>query len=130
MLKKLKKLSERITANALSFSLLGKTLIAISLGAIFSRQLVQYSYYLLLIISILLIYYLNASWIQWKKNARITFTTLIWGSLSIGLLAFLIGIQSPQLPAKEYVLAIGILSLLPALRSMFHKKKLNNKKKD
>lgn len=108
----------RITESNLSLALYGSMIIAFSLGAIFSIQLVRYGYYILIASAIIIASYLKLNLMSWFTGAKPDYTAHIFG-LSGGILLLIIfGIQSPQVPFKTYLLIIGLILILPALINM------------
>jgi len=96
------KLNER----GLQWLHLGLFLFFLSLGSMFSIELVRYGYYLLLIVAVVLIGSMSH---EFKKP--LTGPTLVLWAGVLGLMLF-VGIQTPQLPLKGAVIIISVLIIL------------------
>ncbi|MAF36826.1 hypothetical protein CL622_06945 [archaeon] len=116
--KKISKLSPRV----FDLDMLGELLILLSLGSIFSRQIVQYTLYLFLLASILLLFYVTSTLKTYYLKTKTPEYAYLIGGIGLGLQFLLIGAQLPQLFFKYYVLVIGILLTLPAIYALFFKK--------
>ncbi|MCH7568586.1 MAG: hypothetical protein IIA87_04150 [Nanoarchaeota archaeon] len=90
----------------------GILLIALSLGAMFSIDLVRYSYFILIAVFLVALYYFNSSLTAHYKNAKMKTREVYAGFIGIFLLAGFFGMQSPQIPFKIYILGIGIVLII------------------
>ena len=90
----------------LDYILFGVTLLGVALGSMFSIELVKYGYWILLLSCLLLVNYVFDSpkiLMGGKMKAR-----SFWiGFVGIGLLVLFLGIQSPQVPFKIWILGVG-----------------------
>ena len=96
---------------ALNYLTLGIVLFSFSLGGIFAIDLARYSFYLLMAAFLVTLYFYNESILHRDKTKKgqIPKDEFYSGLLGLFLLAGFMGIQSPQLPFKIYVLAAGLV---------------------
>lgn len=114
-------LVRKISKRNLDLAILGKFLAILSLGSIFSIDLVRYGLFILIIGVLITIGYLNRNFISWHQNKEITYKRHVYGFIGAGLLMLFLGIQLTFLPFKIYVLIIGIIITIPALIDIIKK---------
>ena len=102
--------------------IMGTMLIALSLGSIFSLDLVAYSYFILAATTIVVISYVNGSIVSRYRKLEPSITTHIFGGVGGLLILGFLGMQSPQIPFKPYILALGIILALPAAAKIIWRK--------
>ena len=86
----------------------GLFFIALIIGSMFSLDLVRYGYFIIIAFSLLIFYFFNNTLeenIKRKKTSKFTITS---GFIGVFLIFLFFGIQSPQIPFKNYLLVIGI----------------------
>ena len=103
------------TEKAINFILPAIFLISLSLGSIFSINLVKYGFFIMLAMVLVVIYYLNESLANYYKNKKMNKITISFGFVALILVSGFFGMQSPQLPFKIYIVIIGIVFLLVGL---------------
>lgn len=106
----------------LHYFLPGLVLSGVALGGIFSIDLIKYSYYFLLLISVLLIFYLNESIIGRYKNKKLGKHTVFIGFLCTILVSVFFGMQSRQLPFKLVFLGAGFLLVVIGVANLVLRK--------
>ena len=111
-------LVKKVGENNLRWAIAGKFLVILSLGSIFSINLVQYNYAFLITSAIILIAYISDTLTKRHRNIEISYTSYMAGYIGIALVVLCLGIQSPQLPFKIYLLIIGFLLVVPSLRDI------------
>ncbi len=114
MFKLIKEVSER----NLQLAITGKLVVFLSIGSIFSLKLVKYGYFILLISVLLVSSYAGKIWMSGIKGIREEYSKHVFGALGVFLFILFVGIQSPQLPIKVYILIFGILLTVPAFLSL------------
>ena len=115
--------TRKITESNVSKALFGEMIVAFSIGAIYSIKLVMYGYYILVISSLIIVNFLKTNYMSWHKNTGVSFTTQIVGFSGGILLLLFLGIQSPQVPFTKYLLVLGVIFILPALKDLLRGKK-------
>lgn len=105
---KTKKLSEGFVG----YFLPGIFLVTLSIGAMFSVDLVRYGFFIMLVSVVIVLYYLNSSLMAHYKNTKMKKIEIYAGFVGIILLGFFLGMQSPQLPLKILVLVIGVILVI------------------
>ena len=95
-------------------SMIGMFLIFFTLGSFFSVLGKSVGYLLLLISAFILISYVIHSFMSWHAKKDITYKNHLVGAIGLVLLILYLGIQSPQLLGKKYIMIIGFVLLLPA----------------
>lgn len=102
---------ERSVANVVS----GLLIIILMVGSMFSRHLLRYGYFIIIAFSLLMYYFFTGILNEnFKKKFLGKFIGAI-GFFGIFLIFLFFGIQSPQIPFKNYVLVIGIAVALYGL---------------
>ncbi len=114
--------TKRISEKSLGLLVFGETLIALSLGSIYSLRLVSEGYYIFIAASLLSVSYINSTLLIMLRSREASLITYIVGFTGGFLLALFFGIQSPQLPFKNIVLLAGALLLLPTLKDLTRRK--------
>lgn len=109
----------KIRPSFLQMAAFGKILSFMALGAIFSMQLVQYSYYLLILASLLLLYAITDILVLYRGKKKLSYEKILLTFIGLGLLFLFLGIQSPQLPYQLPLFIFGIVLALPASVDMF-----------
>jgi len=110
-----------ITEKNLNVGLFGLFLIVLALGSMFAIELVFLSYWILIGAAIIVFNYVSNALIMQYRKKKITFGYNLIGMLGSYLLTFLFGIQSPQVPFKPWILGVGLILLLPAIKNHFKK---------
>ncbi|MCH7568611.1 MAG: hypothetical protein IIA87_04275 [Nanoarchaeota archaeon] len=105
----MKKKNKKSIVKSLNYILPAIFLISLSLGSIFSINLVKYGFFIMLAMVLVVIYYLNESLTNYYKNKNMSKFTLYIGFVALILVSGFFGMQSPQLPFKIYILIIGIV---------------------
>ncbi|PIN87650.1 hypothetical protein COV12_02700 [Candidatus Woesearchaeota archaeon CG10_big_fil_rev_8_21_14_0_10_32_24] len=95
-------------------SMIGMFLIFFMFGSLFSGSWNPASYVLLLISAFVLISYVIHSFMSWHAKEDITYKNHLIGGIGLAILILYLGIQSPELLAKKYIMIIGFVLLLPA----------------
>ncbi len=113
------RLTRKISKRNLKLAIQAKILIVLSLGSLFSIELVKYGYYILLLSFIVILIYIQNNFFKWYNKEKINFPILELGSFGMFLLALFTGIQSPQIPFKIYILILGIILIIPAIINIF-----------
>lgn len=113
------KLTVKVSEKNLRLAILGKMLAWVAIGSLLTIQLVPWAYYILVVAVILLFNYHLTALILWIKKQRIKHCYNMYGFIGLGLLTLYFGIQTPQLPFKWHVLAIGVALGMPALVEIF-----------
>lgn len=111
-----KKMVLRVSAPNVRHALMGQALFFLALGSIFSLKLVRYGYFIFLAATLLAVVQINGSFSRWHAKVTSSYGQEVLGVVSALLLMLFLGIQSPQIPFKPYLLALGLIFMLPALR--------------
>ena len=111
---RLDRLVRRVRPSRLRLALMGQSFIALALGSTFSLSLVRYGYFLFIGATLLATISLNNAFASWHAGREQTYGSTVLGLLSSMLLMLFLGIQSPQIPAKGALMALGILLMIPA----------------
>ena len=90
----------------------GMILIAIALGSMFSIELVRYGYWILIVSSLLLVHYVMNGLRLLNGKGKLRRKSYFFGFLGLVLLILFLGIQSPQIPFKIWILGIGLIFLV------------------
>lgn len=114
--KRIKK--RQVKESNVQWAFIGKALIVLSVGAMFSIELVRYGYFLLIAATFMIFSYLNNAYMSWYRKVKVTQGNRLLIYAGGFLLLLFFGIQTPQLPFKQYIWIIGILLLLPAAKDM------------
>jgi len=101
---------------------IGKFLIMFSLGSIFSIKLVQYGYFILIFSSLIVASYGLRVYLARINQKKLDYSIHVVGIIGVFLLLLFLGIQTPQLLYKNYVLIAGILLMIPAIIELWRKK--------
>jgi len=115
----------RVSPKVFDLGVVGELLIVLSVGAIYSRYIVQYTLYLFLFASIILLFYMSTTLKSHYLKTQIPGYVYIVGFLGLALQFTIVGSQLPQLFFKYYLLIIGIALTLPAMYELFFKKEVN-----
>ena len=113
----IRKLSKR----NFTLAIWGKILFAFAIGSIFSAELMQYSFGILLVGVILLVYYTTLVWNMWFAKNKIGLQHHIYGWIAIALVVLFFGIQTPGLKYNMILLVISIALILPGTLEFFSK---------
>lgn len=101
--------------------LLGVGLISLSLGSMFALDLVRWSFILLMATSLTVIVTGTRIADYWRHQKQVGTSLLIHGGVANILMLLLLGVQSPQLIFRPYILGIGgmivLYSMYPLLKS-------------
>jgi hypothetical protein len=116
-------LMKKVNERNINLAILGKILIAFSIGAIFSIKLVKYGYYILIASTLIIASYLKNSFTSQLKDEKLKYSTNVIDFTAGLLLLLFLGVQSPHIPFKIYFLIIGFVLLIPAVIEMFGGKK-------
>ena len=108
----MKKKNRKSVNGAFNYFLPAIFLISLSLGSIFSINLVKYGFFIMLAMVLVVIYYLNETLTNYYKNKKMNKTTISVGFIALILVSGFFGMQSPQLPFKIYILGIGVVLIL------------------
>ena len=117
------KLVRKVKEKNMMLTVLGKAIALLALGAIFSTQLAEYGYLIIVIAAIFSLMYINRNFISWHRKEKINYSRHSLGWTGVALLLVYLGIQTPQMPFKIYFLVIGILLTIPSLVNIFKNKK-------
>jgi len=94
--------------------MIGMFLIFFILGSFFSVLGNSVGYLLLLVSAFILISYVIHSFMSWHAKKDITYKNHLVGGIGLILLILYLGIQSPHLLGRKYIMIIGFVLLLPA----------------
>jgi len=100
----LKQNKEKILGNII----LSMSIIVLTLGSMFWIFLIKYGFFIFLGAAITAILYISES-LPYNSNKKMKKSTRVLGIIGLILLMLTLGIQSPQLPFKKYVLLLGIV---------------------
>jgi len=106
----------------LQHGLLGLAIISLGLGSMFWITLVKYSLFIFLAGTLGTVIYLMEGLTSHHENKKPKKSTFIIGITSLTLLMLSLGIQSPQLPFKIYIILIGLAFILFASIKFLRKK--------
>lgn len=109
--------ARKISKKNMGRALLGESLVAISLGSLFSRTLVRSGLAFIIFIAATLTaaYYIISSYNAWHKGKIQRYHNLFIGTTAGFLLLLFFGVQTTQLPLKGPIIVIGLILTLPAL---------------
>ncbi len=110
------KMVKRVSVPHLRAALLGQTLFFLALGSLFALKLVRYGYFILVAATLLAVVQINGSFSRWHTKVAPSYGQEVLGVVSALLLMLFLGIQSSHIPFKPYLLALGLILMLPALR--------------
>lgn len=113
-----KRIVKRISERNFRIAFLGRALILFSLGSMFSMELVRYGYFILIVSAFILYYYVKKNFMNSLKNLKTEYKINVIGLIGLSLLFLFFGIQSPQMLFKKYILVLGIVAVLPALKQI------------
>ena len=102
---------------------IGKLLVIFTLGSYLSIKLVKYNYFILLVATLLLTTYLVHNFMSWQIKEEIIYKDHLIGGVGLFLLILFVGIKSPQIIAKKYILILGLVLFLPSIYEFFKKRK-------
>jgi len=117
-----KKLVDRMSAKALKLSILGKILIALSLGSMFALNLVRFGQHILLISVILIVGFMIDSYMSFFKKKKISYIDIIIAYVGMILLVLFVGMQF-SFSFDVYALILGVALLIPGLLEIMRNKK-------
>lgn len=117
----MEKLLRKLTKRNFKLAIAGDILFAFSLGSILWISLVKYNYFILIAAFLLIVNYLMHNMIDWYNKKKTALKFHLVGYIGAILLTFVMGIQSPQLPFKFYILGLSILLFVPALSDILRK---------
>lgn len=115
------KLVHKINEKNLKLAITGKIITYFALGSIFSRFLVEYSYFILIASALISIHFVQKCFFVYYKKEKLEYSSVILGFIGALLLILLFGIQSPQIPFVYYILGFGVLMVLPGTADLFKK---------
>jgi len=84
---------------------MGDLMLLLTLGIVYSIELVIYSYNMFLVATILLVEFVYHVVMSWHKNKKTTFWVNVMGLVGASLVMLLFGLQSPQI---SYKLTLGL----------------------
>jgi bacteriorhodopsin len=108
---------EKFSEKGRNYALFGASIIAFSIGAMFSIDLVKYGYYLLIGATFAIVHYVSIALFKNKVN-RLTKSVGVMGVLALVLF---FGIQTPQIPLKQYLWIVGTALFIPAIKDFIIK---------
>ena len=111
----MKSKKNKLVKGFIGYFLPGIAVIALSLGSIFSIDLVRYGYFILIAVFLVVLHYFNTSLLAHYKNKKMKKVGIFSGFLGVTLISLFFGMQSPQLPFKIYILGIGVILALIGL---------------
>jgi uncharacterized membrane protein YjjP (DUF1212 family) len=117
------KLMKKISERHLRYAVVGKLLFVFSSGAIFSRDLVKFSYFILIAATLLCANYVIDAVLYWHKNKKMSYTQHMVAFIGVMLLVLLFGIQTTQLHFQRSLLIAGVLLVLPASYDVWIRKR-------
>ena len=103
---------KKIDLKSLDYILFGVILMVVSLGSMFSIELVRYGYWILIVSSLLLVHYVMNGLRLLNGKGKLRRKSYFFGFLGLVLLILFLGIQSPQIPFKIWILGIGLIFLV------------------
>ena len=115
------RLVKKVSLRNVSFAIFGEALAFFSLGSMFSNKLVKYGYFILIAAAILTYSYAKNNFTAWHQNTKVSYSAHISGFTGAILLLLFFGIQTPQMRFKIYILGIGVILVLPALKDIIKK---------
>ena len=95
----------------------GVVIIAFILGSLFSLKLITYGYFIIIAATFIVGDFL----IAYTTKQKITTTRHVAAVIGGLLLFFFLGMQTPQVPFKIYLLVIGVVLIVPALLELLRK---------
>ena len=111
--------ASKISETKLNMAFLGKILVILSLGSMFSRQLIPYGYWILIAATLITINFLSGYIPIFFKKKPMKKRTMLYAYIGGYLLLLFFGMQTTQLPFKPYIILIGVLLTIPALIEFF-----------
>ncbi|MBS3059948.1 MAG: hypothetical protein J4432_00355 [DPANN group archaeon] len=123
LMKQYEDTSKKISRESYRLLISGKFIAVFAIGAMLSRQLFLYAYFIMMASVLLVLAYTQISLVHWHGNQKTPYKTHVIGSLGAMLLVLFFGIQSPQMPYPIYVLLLGVLFGIPALRDILNRSK-------
>jgi len=99
----------------------GLFLIIFIIGSMFSRHFIRYGYFIILAFALLMFhFYLSVLRSNLKKKRFGKYIGIV-GFIGVALIFLFFGIQSPQVPFRNYFLAFGITIVIWGLWGWFKK---------
>jgi len=117
----MEKLIRKISERNLKLAVSGELLMMFITGAIFSLNLVIYGYYIFILATLIVVNFIYYSILRWYNNKKLGFGNILFAFNGMLLLMLFLGIQSPQVPFKSYILIVGFLLTMPAFFNMIKK---------
>ena len=93
----------------------GLFFVALIIGSMFSLDLVRYGYFILIAFSLLMFYFFNNTLEENIERKQFGKFTLVIGFVGVILIFLFFGMQSPQIPFKNYLLIAGIAIVIYGL---------------
>jgi len=90
----------------------GLFFIALIIGSMFSLSLVRYGYFMIIAFSLLMFYFFNSVLKVNAEGIKLGKFTLVIGFIGVFLIFLFFGIQSPQIPFKNYLLVAGVVIVI------------------
>ncbi len=111
---------EKIRERSFGLFMLGQALIALSLGAIYSRVFVRSaaSFAFYIAATLLASFYITTSILHYKRRKPVKAKIHLVGFIGGFFLILFFGVQSPHLPGKGILFAAGALLVIPAARDL------------
>ena len=97
---------------AMSYFLPGLILVALALGSLFWISLLRFSFWIMLAVVAVLVYYLNESIMSYYRKKELSPFNIRAGFVALFLIVGFFGMQSPQLPFKPWFLGLGVILFL------------------
>jgi hypothetical protein len=111
---------EKISQGNFSLFMLGQALIALSLGAVYSLKFVRTGGSFAAFIAGVLLssFYITTSILHYQRGQEIMPKKHAIGFSGGFLLLLFLGVQSPHLPLKRYILFTGLILIIPTLKDV------------
>jgi hypothetical protein len=108
------KFVRKVREKNIGLAIIGKSIVFLALGSIFSIELVVYGYIILLLAAYLLLTYCMLSYRLYVYHKKMKYMSHFMGVSGLLLLMLFVGIQSTQIPFKIYFLLFGVALIIPA----------------
>ncbi len=111
---------EKISQRNFGLFMLGQALIALSLGAVYSLKFVRTGGSFAAFIAAVLLssFYITTSILHYQRGQQLMPKKHAIGFAGGFLLLLFLGVQSPHLPLKRYILFAGLIMIIPALKDV------------
>jgi hypothetical protein len=111
---------EKISQRNFSLFMLGQAFIALSFGAVYSLKFVRTggSFAAFIAATLLSSFYITTSILHYQRSQQIMPKKHAIGFTGGFLLLLFLGVQSPHLPLKRYILFAGLILIIPALSDL------------